>query len=96
MKNTDHIDVKYVAELARLELSDAEAEVFQGQLDDVLGYMEKLSEVDVEGVEPMAHPVVIQNVFREDVVRASIDSEKVLANAPARSGELIAVPTIIE
>ena len=61
------IDVAYVAELARLELTDEEKSVFQPQLENIVKYVEKISEVDVEGVEPMMHGRPLVNAFREDV-----------------------------
>ena len=77
------IDVGYVAELARLELTEAERAVFQPQLENIVKYVEKISEVDVEGVEPMMHGRTLVNVFREDEVRPSLAAETALANAPA-------------
>ena len=73
------IDVAYVAELARLELTDEEKAVFQPQLENIVKYVEKISEVDVEGVEPMMHGRTLVNAFREDVVRPSLDREAALA-----------------
>ena len=90
------MDVRYVANLARLELTDAEAVRFQNQLDQIVAYFNELRAVDVEGVEPMAHAVPIQNVFREDVVREGIARDLVLANAPERSTDLLRVPKIVE
>ena len=91
-----HMDVRYVANLARLELTDAEAVRFQNQLDQIVEYFNELRAVDVEGVEPMAHAVPIQNVFREDVVRESIARDLALGNAPERSSDLFMVPKIVE
>ena len=90
------IDVGYVAELARLELSDAEKATFQGQLEDIVKYVEKISSVDVEGVEPTMHGRAIVNAFREDVVRPSLDREAALSNAPARVGDEFLLPKIVE
>ena len=92
----NRIDVGYVAELARLELSDEERAVFQRQLEDIVGYVEKISEVDVSGVEPMMHGRPLVNAFREDVVRPSLDREAALANAPARVGDEFLLPKIVE
>ena len=90
------IDVGYVAELARLELTDEEKAVFQPQLENIVKYVEKISSVDVEVVEPMMHgrPLVI--AFREDAVRPSMDREDALGNAPARVGEEFLLPKIVE
>lgn len=90
------IDAGYVAELARLELSDSEKAVFQPQLENIVRYVEKISEVDVEGVEPMMHGRSLVNAFREDVVRPSMDKEEALSNAPSRVGDEFLLPKIVE
>jgi aspartyl-tRNA(Asn)/glutamyl-tRNA(Gln) amidotransferase subunit C len=90
------IDVAYVAELARLELTDEEKAVFQPQLEGIVGYVEKISAVDVEGVEPMMHGRPLVNAFREDVVRPSLPVETALANAPRRVGDEFYLPKIVE
>lgn len=90
------IDVAYVAELARLELSDSEKNVFQSQLEDIVKYVEKISSVDVEGVEPTMHGRSISNAFREDEVRASLNREVVLSNAPRRTENEFYLPKIVE
>ena len=90
------IDVAYVAELARLELTDAERETFQRQLEDIVKYVDKISEVDVDGVEPMMHGRRLVNAFREDAVRPSLPAETALANAPKRVGDEFLLPKIVE
>ena len=90
------IDVGYVAELARLELTDEEKAVFQPQLENIVKYVEKISSVDVEGVEPMMYGRPLVNAFREDAVRPSMDREDALGNAPARVGEEFLLPKIVE
>jgi aspartyl-tRNA(Asn)/glutamyl-tRNA(Gln) amidotransferase subunit C len=90
------IDVSYVAELARLELTDSEKAVFQPQLESIVKYVEKISSVDVEGVEPMMHGRSLVNAFREDTLRESLDVETVLANAPKRVGDEFLLPKIVE
>lgn len=90
------IDVAYVADLARLELTDEEKALFQPQLENIVSYVEKISGVDVEGVEPMMHGRALVNAFREDEVRPSLDREKALANAPARVGDEFLLPKIVE
>ena len=90
------IDVGRVAELARLELTDKEKEVFQPQLENIVKYVEKISEVDVEGVEPTMHGRPLVNAFREDEVRPSMDREEALANAPSRVGDEFLLPKIVE
>ena len=90
------IDVAYVAVLARLELTDEEKSVFQPQLENIVKYVEKISEVDVEGVEPMMHGRTLVNAFREDEVRPSLAAETALAHAPARVGDEFLLPKIVE
>ena len=95
MPSTD-IDVKYVAHLARLGLTPEEERKFGAQLGQVLGYIEKLREVDVSAVEPTAHAVPMVNVTRIDETRSSLSNEEALRNAPAKSGGLFIVPKIVE
>lgn len=90
------IDVAYVAELARLELTEEEKAVFQPQLESIVKYVEKISEVDVDGVEPMLHGRRQVNAFREDEVRPSLPVETALANAPSRVGDEFLLPKIVE
>ena len=94
--NKPTIDVAYVAELARLELTEEEKAVFQPQLENIVKYVEKISSVDVDGVPPTLHGREIVNAFREDVVRPSLDREAALANAPARTGDEFMLPKIVE
>lgn len=90
------MDVRYVANLARLNLTQDEVVQFQAQLDHIVEHFNQLRSLDVEGVEPMAHATPIQNVFREDVVRPGLDRDVILNNAPAHSSNLVMVPTIVE
>ena len=90
------IDVGYVAELARLELTDEEKAVFQPQLESIVGYVEKISAVDVDGVEPMMHGRQLVNAFREDAVRPSLPTDVALGNAPQRVGDEFLLPKIVE
>ena len=75
-------EVMHVASLARLDFTEEEAETFSGQMGAILDYVEKLSEPDLEGVEPMAHVHDIVNAFRSDEVKPSLPNEKALAAAP--------------
>lgn len=95
MSNGD-IDVKYVAHLARLALTPEEEQKIGAQLGNILGYIEKLKEVDVSGVEPTAHAFPLVNVTRADEVRPSISNEDALRNAPAQANGLFIVPKIVE
>lgn len=88
--------VAKVALLARLKLSDAELDLFQSQLANVLSYVEQLNEVDTEDVEPMAHAVEVVNVLRPDVIRESLARDAALANAPKTDGSYFLVPAILE
>jgi aspartyl-tRNA(Asn)/glutamyl-tRNA(Gln) amidotransferase subunit C len=90
------IDVKYVAHLARLSLSPEEERKISEQLGYILGYIEKLNEVDVAGVEPTAHAFPLVNVTRTDEVRPSLSQEDALRNAPAQANGLFIVPKIVE
>jgi aspartyl-tRNA(Asn)/glutamyl-tRNA(Gln) amidotransferase subunit C len=89
-------DVKYVANLARIHLTPDEEQKFAAQLNHILGYIEKLRELDVSNVEPTAHAVPRVNVTRPDEVRASISHEEALRNAPLKANGLFLVPKIVE
>ena len=88
--------MKYVAHLARLALTPEEEEKIGAQLGAVLGYIEKLKEVDVSGVEPTAHAFPLVNVTRPDEVQASMDHAEALRNAPAQANGLFLVPKIVD
>ena len=88
-------DVCHVAKLARLSLKEDHLQRLTDQLESILGYVDKLSEVDVTGVEPTAHALPLHNVLREDVVEPSLPLEKVLQNAPDVDGRFFKVPKII-
>jgi len=89
-------EVQHVARLARLHLSDDELERMREQLDAILAYIDKLKELDVEGVEPTAHAVPLLDVMRDDENAPCLPQEMALANAPDRAGEFFRVPRIIE
>jgi aspartyl-tRNA(Asn)/glutamyl-tRNA(Gln) amidotransferase subunit C len=95
-KRIDEAQVRKVAKLARLDLTDAEVAEFAGQLSAILDYVARMNELDTEGVEPLAHCLPISNVFREDIVKESLGTEKTLANAPQRDGSFFKVPKILE
>ena len=90
------IDVRYVAHLARLELSADEEKKLSVQLDGILGYIDKLKELDVTGVEPTAHAVPMVNVTRPDEQHPSLPHEEALRNAPKQANGLFIVPKIVE
>lgn len=89
-------DVRYVARLARLDLSEAEIETFQTQLGHVLEHVEALRKVDVSAVEPTAHASAVFNVFRADEVRPSLPPQTVLANAPRQANDLFVVTKVLD
>ena len=96
MSKTGEFDVAYVAQLARLNLTAEETQLFQKQLSDVLKYAEKLKEVDVSQVEASAHAVPMFNVFREDEPRDCFTAEEALANAPRKANNLFIVTKVVE
>ena len=90
------IDVKYVAHLARIALTPDEEKKLGAQLGHILGYIEKLRQLDVSNVEPTAHAVPMVNVTRPDEARPSLPHEEALRNAPRQAGGLFVVPQIVE
>lgn len=91
-----HLDVRYVADLVRLRLTEDEIAELQPQLDQVLSYIEQLDEVNVEGIEPTAHASAVYNVFRADVPRDGFTQEQATANAPHSGHGLFLVPKVVE
>ena len=93
---SEEIDIRYVANLARVELSEEELEMFTPQLQEILAYVDQLKALDVEDIEPPAHAMPVENVFREDHPGESLERDAVLGNAPATFQTLFEVPPIIE
>ncbi len=89
-------DLEMVAVLSRLEVPEQDKEKNLRQLDSFLQYVDNLSKVDTEQVEPLAHVLPIHNVFREDEVRPSLDRELALSNAPLKEDGYFKVPKILE
>lgn len=89
-------EVRHIALLSRLELSDDEVKLFTGHLDQILQYVEKLKELDVEGVVPTSHAIPLYNVMREDIVEESLPKEDALRNAPDRADPYYRVPKTTE
>lgn len=87
--------VKHIGRLSRIELTDQQTEVFRKQLADILGYFDKLQELDTEDVKPMVHPIENNNIFGVDVAHESLTPDQALANAPARDGDFFKVPKVI-
>jgi len=88
--------VQWIAHLARLELTHAELATMARQLTSIIDYVNQLAQVDTEHVEPLAHPLPIQNVFREDESEQSLPVDVALANAPDRRGDFYGVPAVLE
>ncbi len=96
MSEIDRGVVRYVADLARIALTDEEVDRFTGQLSVVLDAVGKLREVDTERIPPTASVLPLENVWRDDVTRPGLSLEEVMRNAPARDGDLFRVQTVIE
>ena len=88
-------EVRHVAQLSRLQLSDREVEHFTSQLGRVLDYVSKPNELNVEGVEPMAHALDLSNVLREDEARPGLGVDAALANAPDADSPFFKVPKVL-
>jgi len=88
-------DVEYVANLARLELSEEEKTQQLEKLNKILDYMEILNKVDTKGVQPLAHVLPINNVLRKDEVHETLEIEKTLQNAPEEAQGMFRVPKIV-
>lgn len=92
----DKQSVKHVEDLAELSLTESEREELTEDLARILDYVDKLGELDTEGVEPLRHILEVQNVMRDDAKRETLDSEDVFRNAPARDGSFFQVPPVID
>ena len=89
-------DVEYLARLTRLELNPEELQRFTGQIDEILGLVEKLKSVSTEEVPPTSHVLPLTNVYREDQTAPSLTTDQALANAPDREGPFFRVPKVID
>lgn len=96
MPNLDEAAIRHVADLARLDIRDADIQRMAEHLSRVLGYVEQLNELDTTDTVPTAHPLAISNVFRDDEVRPSCDPQQALANAPHRRDDFFAVPKVLD
>ncbi len=96
MSTHAHIDIDYVANLARIALSDEERSLFSNQLEEILEYIEQLNTVNVDGVEPTAHAFPVTNVWREDVARSGLTQEEAIGNAPEARDGMFVVPKVVE
>ena len=93
---SDDFNIHYAAKLAQIKLTDEEAERMGAQLGEILGYVEKLKELDVEGIEPIAHAFPVSNVTRPDEVETFEDVPALLKNAPFMNNDLFIVPKVVE
>ena len=89
-------EVRKVAKLSRLDLSDVKLAEMGDQLNRILDYVDALQEVNTDGVEPLAHPLPLQNVFRTDEPKPSLTPAEALANAPSRQGDYFGVPAVFD
>lgn len=96
MTPSTHLDVRHVAQLARLKLSDEEIARYQGHLEQVVRYIEQIRALDVRDIEPTAHVMERANPLRPDHVAPSLSSAEAIANAPARADDLFMVPKVVE
>ena len=96
MSDSPQLDVDYVANLARIELTASEKEKFHSQFGDILKYFDKLEEVDVEEVEPTAHAFPRHNVWDPDIPRPGFSADEALSNAPEKRQDQVVVPKVIE
>lgn len=90
------IDIRYVADLARLELTEEEILCFSRQLDQIVRFVEKIQELDLRDIKPLPHPLPLFNVMRPDRICEVMGREKALKNAPQRSEDLFLVPRVVE
>ena len=88
-------EVKHIAKLAKLEFNDEEIIKYRDDLNKILEYVDKLNELDTENIEPLSHPIEGFNVFREDELRKSVDTEDALKNAPESTSKYFKVPKVI-
>ena len=89
-------EVQKVAKLARLEMSAADLVRMQEQLSNILSYVDQLGELNTDGVEPLAHPLPIANVFRDDELGTSLTPDEALSNAPVRLADFFGVPAVFD
>ncbi|PIQ90392.1 MAG: Asp-tRNA(Asn)/Glu-tRNA(Gln) amidotransferase GatCAB subunit C [Candidatus Omnitrophica bacterium CG11_big_fil_rev_8_21_14_0_20_41_12] len=92
----DKETVKHIAHLARIELQPNELEKLSLQLHDILGFIDKISGLDIDKVSPTSHILPVSNVLRDDYPHVSLPAEKALENAPSKKGNFFSVPKIIE
>ena len=90
------MDIKRVARLARLDLNEPDLALMATQLSTILDYFDQIKQLNTDGIEPLAHPLTLQNVFRPDESAPSLSVDDALANAPSRVGDYFGVPAVFE
>jgi aspartyl-tRNA(Asn)/glutamyl-tRNA(Gln) amidotransferase subunit C len=88
--------IQHVADLARLNITEAEMDKLTFEMENIISYVDKLNELDTKDVKPMEHVIPIQNVLREDKVTGSFDREKLLKSAPSQENGCYKVPKVVE
>lgn len=96
MKKVTKETIEHIADLARLNISEAEKEKFTLEMEKIISYVDKLNELDTTHVKPMEHVIPIRNILREDVVTGSFDREKLMGNAPSQEDGCYKVPKVME
>ena len=91
----DREALEHIARLARLHVTETEAQEFAAQLSKALGYFEQISKVETKGVEPLVTPSEMQVFWREDKAKQELSAEEIVANAPAKTGNLFTVPPVV-
>ncbi len=89
-------EVKYVANLAKLYVNEAEAEKLTTEMESIINFANMMSEIDTESIEPTNHAMKVQNVFRDDIIENSYSQEDILKNAPSQDGGCYLVPKVVE
>jgi aspartyl-tRNA(Asn)/glutamyl-tRNA(Gln) amidotransferase subunit C len=95
MKITDK-EVRHIARLSRLFLTEEEVTIFKSQLNTILDYVEQLNSLDTSEVEPTAHVIPLKNIMRDDIAEPSLSQQEILRNAPDATDKFFRVPKIIE
>ncbi len=91
----DKKQLEHIAKLARLEITDAEAQEYASQLSKALSYFEQISKIETKGIEPMVTPTEIETYWREDQAKKDYSAEEMVANAPQKTGNLFTVPPVV-
>lgn len=94
--SSEHMNIRHIADLARIDLSDEECETFQGQLESIVGYIETLKNVDIDGIEPTAHASPVFDRLREDATRPGLEQKDLLRNAPDSALGQIRMPKVVD